>query len=241
MGKKPADQTSNQPSGSGDSVDLETELDGDDATDTDSDADEDDDADSSDSSTDGGTDIQSRIDAAVDRALERATRAFEAETDRRVNQALAKQAGKGPAKTGTKDDDSGNGGGQVTATADVRGARIAFREYLPDTIKLLGTEERQIATEIGQSLIRSRAFDGFEDEDAVGREVATQTAEILKKARTFYSGRTKRVLEKQGALIPQSGGQSSGGGGQKDTPENAYEAALRKDKELHPERYANQQ
>ena len=74
----------------------------------------------------------------------------------------------------------------------------------------------------------------------MGREVAVATAEFLKKARTFYSNRTKRVLEKSGALVAQGGGQSPGGTTPPSSVAAAFDAAAKKDRELFPERYAQQ-
>ncbi|QOP66156.1 hypothetical protein SEA_DANIELLEIGNACE_15 [Arthrobacter phage DanielleIgnace] len=244
-GKKPADQQStNGANGAGDAVDLETELDDDEGTGADSeDDDEDDDDDSGAESSGGGSgDIQSQIAAAVAAAVKKVEQKFTAETDRRVNQALAKQR----KKLGVDEDDDDEDEGQkpksrrnAQPAADIRSARLVFREELPEHIKILGPEERELANQIGQSLIRSRGFEGFDDADEVGEEAAAQTAQLLKKARDFYSGRTKRVLEKAGALKDQPSGQSCNGGGGK-TVDNAFEAARKKDMELHPERYAGQ-
>ena len=242
MSKKPADQASNQPNGSGDAVDLNMDLDGDtnDSGAADGDADEDEDG----TGGSGNGDLSTQITAAVEAAMVIAQRRFEAETDRRVNKALAKVQGKGKpaAKDSDEDEDEDSGSGrQARPAADVRGARIAFREYLPDEIKLFSTEERQLATDFGQNLIRSKALEGFDDEDQMGLEAAKQTAAFLTRARNLYSSRTKRVLEKQGALVPQGGGQSPSGGQAGQTAGNAFELALKKDRELFPERYANQQ
>lgn len=246
MGKKPADQQStNGANGAGDAVDLETELDGDEGTGADSGEDEDDDDDSGAEGSGGGNgDIQSQIASAVAAAVKKVEAKFNAETDRRVNQALAKQRKKLGVDDEEEDEDDGGkpkSRRKETPVADVRSARLAFRESLPEQIKILGPDERQLATEIGQALIRSRGFEGFDDADEVGEEVAAQTAELLKKARKFYSDRTKRVLEKSGALKEQPSGQSGNGSGQPDTVANAYEAAKKRDMQLFPERYQNQQ
>lgn len=234
MAKKPAGQTStNGTNGAGDAVNLEEELDGDNGSGSNTeDEDEDDDSDDGDSA-----DIGDRIERAIAAALPQIQKGFQSEMDRRINSALnrtRKPAGKG----GDNDEDEDSGNGRQAAAANVRGARIAFREYLPDSIRLLSSAERELANEFGQSLIQARAVRGFDDEDQVGQEVATATAEFLKKARDLYSSRTKRILQKQGALKDQDGGQSAHGGDRKpDGMADAYAAAEKKDRELHPERY----
>jgi hypothetical protein len=238
LGKKPADQASNQPNGSGDAVDLETELD-DDASGTDSDDEDDDDADGGQSGAGGSRSIEQQIADGIAAALPSIQASFQSEIDRRVNGALNKVRGKAPAK---KDDDGdGTDQGRTAPVADVRGARIAFREYLPDTIKLLGPEERSFANDYGQNLIRARAHSGFDDEDQTGREVAEATAEQIRKLRSFYSARTKRVLEAQGALVAQGGGQAPNGTAAPSSLGSAFEAAQKKDRELFPHRYADKQ
>lgn len=237
MAKKPADQSSNNGAGSaGDAVDLEAAL-GTDGTDGASE-DEDDEGDEGDEGEQGGgsTDIASVVAAAVTAQMGAINRQFQAEMDRRINSALSK-GGRKPAK---KDDDEE--GEQVTGQAgtasDVRGARLAFREYLPESIRFLSSEERALANEFGQNMIRARAHAGFEDEDEAGREVAVATAEFLKKSRSLYSSMTKRALEKQGALIAQGGGQAPGGKIPPNGVAASFEAAEKKDRELFPERYA---
>lgn len=97
-------------------------------------------------------------------------------------------------------------------TADVRGARLAFRDYLGDEgLKFLGAEERRFATDLGQALIKARALDGFDDEDEVGREVAKEVSEKIKSLRTYYERSTKTALRRQGLLPDQKGGQQAAG------------------------------
>lgn len=236
MGKKPADQTSNNgANGAGDAVDLEVDLDGD--NNGSGSDDEDDDDDDAGSGTGDGS-IADQINAAIVAALPQISQQFQSEMDRRINSALNK--GRKPAPKDDDDNGQQTAPGQTAPKADVRGARLAFREILPDSIKLLGDEERALANDFGQNLIRARALQGFDDEEQVGREAAVATAEFLKKARTFYSNRTKRVLEKSGALAAQGGGQSPHGDAPPSTVAAAFEAAAKKDRELFPERYAQQ-
>lgn len=241
MGKKPAGQTSNHGTGNADGVDEDLDLNLDDDGDGGSDDDDSDD--------DGGGEgqgeqlsIQEQIEAGIAAALPTITRTFQSEMDRRINSAVAKNRNRAPGKPAGKDKDEDNDQGGAAVVADVRGARIAFREYLPESIKLLSGEERALASEFGQAQIKARALAGFEDEDEVGREVAEATADFLKKARSFYSNRTKRVLEKNGLLSQQSQGQQVPGA--KTPPagtQSAFEEARKKDMELFPERYRDQQ
>jgi hypothetical protein len=235
MGKKPADQTSNNgASGAGDAVDLETPLVGE-GTGSGSEDEDDDDDDGDGTGGDAGS-IQAQIEAGIAAALPQIQKSFQSEMDRRINSAL-NRGGRKPADKGG-DEENDDKGGQKVPAANVRGARIAFREYLPESIRLLSSEERSLANEFGQSLIQARALRGFDDEDEVGQEVATATAEFLKKARDLYSSRTKRILQQQGALKEQADGQSAHGGDRKpDAMTDAFAAAEKKDRELHPQRY----
>jgi hypothetical protein len=238
MAKKPADQTStNGTNGAGDAVDLEVDLDNDNAGSGSGDEDDDDDDDDEDSA--GGGDIAAQIQAGIAAALPQISRQFQSEMDRRINSALNK-GGRKPASKDDDDNEQQDSSRQAPPKADVRGARLAFREILPDSIKLLGDDERALANDFGQNLIRARALQGFDDEEQVGREVAAETATFLRKARDLYSSRTKRALERSGALVAQGGGQSPGGQTPPSTVAAAYDAAQKKDRELFPERYAQQ-
>lgn len=195
-------------------------------------------------------------EAVVARALAAQETRFNAELDRRVNSAVdkvTKKLTRGKAKDDDEDDegedgDEGKGGkaGQPkvksaptgATSAQVRGARVAFREYLPDEIKILGTEEREIANELGLALIGSAARKPIDDDDELGEDVAKKVAAILKKARSFYSARTQAVLQRQGVVTPPANqGQSSNPGAGADTYAKSNQTALEKDRELFPDRY----
>lgn len=244
MTKKPAEQTSNQPGGSGDEVDLlDDHNDGGTGESDDDSEDGDDDGDG-----DGGQQsIEQQIQAGIRAALPTITQTFQSEMDRRINSAINKVTRKNGTKKQQNDDDSDEQQQQteVQPVADVRGARIAFREYLPMELKTFSSEEQALATEFGQSRIRALALQGFDDEDDAGRQAAQETAEFIKKARALYSKRTKAVLKRQGVLVEtpgQSGGQTPGGGTKPPADlASAVEAARKKDMELFPHRYANQQ
>lgn len=219
------------------------------------DADEDDDdVDDTDDGNDGGGDgddgdegsgdVVKRMERLMERKLQEQRDAlnagFQREMDRRINSALGK------VRKGQKQDrnDEGNDDGDTSSesrpvVADVRGARLAFRDYLPGEIRFLSPEEKQMATDFGLNLIRAQALKGFDDEDEAGREAAKATAAFLKKARGYYSGRTKKALEKQGVLKQEGSGQtySSAPNGK---VQDAFERAKAKDRQLFPERYANE-
>jgi hypothetical protein len=245
--KKPAEQTSNQPGGAGDEVDLGADLDG--TNDGDQGGDADDDGGDDDGDQDGSQQtIEQQIQAGIRAALPTITSTFQSEMDRRINSAINKVTRKnGPKPAQKKDADDGEqdeNQQQQVQPADVRGARIAFREYLPMEIKTFSTEEQALATEFGQSRIRALALEGFEDEDEAGKQAAQETAEFIKKARALYSKRTKAVLKRQGALVEVPG--STGGQTPGQTPPpadlaSAIEAARKKDMELFPHRYQNAQ
>lgn len=218
LSKKPADQQAQQPGTDAvtdDEIDLAAHAD------EDGDEDGDDDEDGSDGGTGVGTgtqDIASIVSKAVTEALAAQARATESEIDRRINGALTKQR-KAPAG----DDGAGAQTPAAAPAADIRGARLAFREYLPSEMKFLSTEERKMATEYGMSLLKVAAAEGFTDEDTAGKKAAEQTALFFQKSRQFYSKRTKDALAKQGALKQQGGGQT--GGGTATTPDVQASAA----------------
>lgn len=250
MTKKPAEQTSNQPNGSGDEVDLLDDQNdggtGDQGGDSDDDGDDDGDG------TGGGTQltIEQQIQAGIRAALPTISQTFQSEMDRRINSAINKVTRKNGQKQQQKKDDDSDGDDdsqqqQAQPVADVRGARIAFREYLPMELKTFSPEEQALATEFGQSRIRALALEGFEDEDVAGQQAAKETAEFIKKARSLYSKRTKAVLKRQGALVEvpgSTGGQTPGAGSPPPADlQSMIEAARKKDMELFPQRYANAQ
>lgn len=234
MGKKPAEQTSNQPNGSGDEVDLENGLNDESGA---GDGDQDDDQD--DDEQDGAElTIAQQIERGIAAALPTIQKGFQSEMDRRINSALAGGRKKGEQQQRQDQQEQQEEQQQGAPRADVRGARLAFRDALPDQINLFSAEERKLATDYGQNLIRARALQGFDDEDQVGHEVAVATAQFLQAARSLYSSRTKRVLDSQGLLVKQDGsGQAPGGKTPPNSVASAYELAEKKDRELYPERY----
>ena len=232
MSKKPADQQS--PNGeSGEAIDLGVDL-GDEGGAGGNDGEDDDDDNGEGGEGEGGKKtLEQLVAAGIAAALPQIQASFQSEMDRRINGAVKKVAGKTPApKDGDNDEDP-----VAAPVADVRGARVAFREYLPDEIKFFSTEERELGMAFGQSQIKAAALAGFDDEDEVGKNVATATAEFIKKARNLYSARTRRVLKQQGALKDQPAGPAGTGGDAPDSLAAIRQAAEKKDRELFPERY----
>ena len=224
--------------------------------DLDLDADEDLDGDGTGGDGDGDDDSDDSVEAQVRRgiaaALPEIQRNFQSEMDRRINRVVKKLKPAARQADGDGDDDeddepparqrSRTQRSQSRAGApesDERGARVAFREYLPGQIKFLSEEERQGALRYGQLLILEESRKGFDDEDTVGRDVAQRVAEYVKGNRKFYSERTKRTLERQGALVKQEGNGGSGGGG---TPpptsvDSAWKAAEERRRKLFPHQF----
>lgn len=223
-------------SGSGQSVEelLEADADG-----------VDDDAQGTGGDDDGDGEDSNDVAAQVRKALQDFLPTIQDQTtreiDRRVNSALKKVRGSGKPNDDEDDDDADKGGkAPRQAQADVRGARIAFREYLPEKIRFLSPEEKAMATEFGLTQINAAAAKGFDDEDETGRQIAESTVAFIKKARSYYSGRTKKALEKQGALRKDDSGQNVYGTKPPGSTQTAFDRAAAKDRELFPHRYANQ-
>lgn len=207
MGKKPASQTSDFPNGdSTDDIDLTGDLTDDESLngeDNEDNEDEDDDG-----LVLGGGKAESKkdISAVLDDFSEKLMGRVTSEIDRRINGALNKRN----RKTGDDDQDDKQKGAPVVA--DVRSARLSFREAVTEEIRFISPEERQFGVEYGRLLIAAEAAKGFEDPDLVGEAAAVKVAEKLKELRKYYSNRTRAVLKQQGALKEQKDGQSNDGG-----------------------------
>lgn len=187
------------------------------------------------------TDVAEIVRKAMEAFLPKITDQTTREIDRRVNSAL-KEVRQGAGKSKDEGDGNADGGDKAPrmASADVRGARIAFREYLPEQIRFLSPEEKALATEFGLTQINAAAAKGFDDEDEAGRQAAETTVAFLKKARSYYSGRTKKALEKQGAIRKDGTGQNSYGTTPPGSAQTAFDRAEKKNRELFPERYAHE-
>lgn len=222
--------------------------------DLDLDADEDLDGDGTGGTGDDDDDSDDSVEAQVRRGLAAALpeiqRSFQSEMDRRINRVVKKlKPAARPADGQDDDEDDEPPARQRSRTqrtaaragapeSDERGARVAFREYLPGQIKFLSEEERQGALRFGQLLILEESRKGFDDEDMVGRDVAQRVAEHVKSNRKFYSERTKRTLERQGALVKQEG--NGGGGGGAGTPPASTDAAWKAAEERRRKMFPHQ-
>lgn len=218
--------------GGGDDDDLLNGAGGDDGGD---DGDGDRDGDGGDDGDGDGSDDGLDINALVDQLEQRLGDRFDAVADRRINallQKLEKQQG-GKAKNGKTDDDSQ----ERAPVADVRAARSAFREYVSDAdIRFLNTDERAFAMDLGQALIAQRAVAGFDDDDVVGREVASEVVKRVKGLRKLYETQTKNALRRKGLLVDNGKGQATKG------PNAAgAQSEFDKGKQLAKERFADRE
>lgn len=150
------------------------------------------------------------VDAIVSAIEERLAARFDAVADRRVN-ALLKEIRKQAPAGGKESQDSGGQQPAASAGGDVRAARAAAREYLTDEVKFRGAEERAFAMDLVSTLVAGRAGD-IEDEDVVGREIASEVASRVTALRQMYERQTVRALKKKGALVERPGQPTRQGG-----------------------------
>lgn len=163
--------------------------------DSNEDTDGDDDADDEDSDDEGSNDNQ--MDSIVAKVVARLEKQFDSVADRRVN-AILKEVRKGkepkqrlPKKDGKTTDQS--------ESVDLRAARLTFKEYLTDDFEFIGADERKFAMTMGRSMIGERAA-GFDDEDELGREVASDVTTLVEGMRDYYQKQTVEALRRQGAF-----------------------------------------
>jgi hypothetical protein len=96
--------------------------------------------------------------------------------------------------------------------ADVREARLAFREYLGDQYRPTIPTEREIAAELGGALIREQLATDAGDPDRAARTAADTVATRLRKYRRAIERQTVAALRKRGALRDDYGSASQGSG-----------------------------
>lgn len=184
--------------------------DGDDGDDGDGDGD--DSGDGDDEGLLGGDDGDSGdgdadVDAIVDKVVKALEGKFDSIADRRVNAILkeVRSGKKPPAKAPAKDDDDSAAAPAGPAAGDVREARLAYREYVGDEIKFLGTVEREHAMMLAQGLLLGRLSDG-DDPETAGREVAKAVAASTKDLRKHYEKLTVAALKRNGRLVEDGSG-----------------------------------
>lgn len=193
----------------------------------------------------GGSDDRLDEDQVLARLEQRLGERFDAIADRRINSLLDRMERQGRSRRGRDDrgrgDDRGGDGDRGrqqdrTPVADVRAARSAFREYVGDSgLRFIDPEERQLAMDLGAALIGARAVDGFDDEDAVGREVADKVVKQVQALRKLYQRKTREELKRRGVLADDGKGQHQRG------PRSAgaaseYEKGAQQAKEMFKER-----
>ncbi|MFE2751570.1 hypothetical protein ACFXGA_06155 [Actinosynnema sp. NPDC059335] len=96
--------------------------------------------------------------------------------------------------------------------ADLREARLAFREYLGDQYRPGTPTEREIAAELGGALIREHLVTGGGDPDRAARTAADTVANRLRAHRRAIERQTVAALRKRGALRDDYGSGSQNGG-----------------------------
>jgi hypothetical protein len=166
------------------------------------------------------------LNALVGQLEDRLGQRFDAIADRRVNAILGEmRRNQGQQQQGGGNDQGGQQQGQQqsgsqprTSQADLRAARLAFREYVGDEVRFISAEERAFAMDLGSALLVQQAQNGIDDEDRAGRTVAAEVAKKVKDLRKHYEDRTVAALRRRGALNENGGGgqqsrQQSGGNG----------------------------
>lgn len=136
---------------------------------------------------------------------------FDAIADRRVN-AIVKEVRK---QGGTQTPPAGQQQQEQPPASGIdqgvlRGARLAYREYVGSEIKFLGNEERDFAADLAARILQERvaAAGSDADEDRIGRDVARDVGKQVKDLRKFYEGRTVAALKRKG-LLPEEAGSTT--------------------------------
>ncbi|GAB3670307.1 hypothetical protein [Saccharopolyspora tripterygii] len=96
---------------------------------------------------------------------------------------------------------------------NTREARMAFREYLGDSHRFLDGTERELANQLGTSLLSTELAE-HGDPDRAGRSAAQSVASQLSAFRKAVEQSTVTRLRNRGALVtePARGGDSPAGG-----------------------------
>jgi hypothetical protein len=157
----------------------------------------------------GGQPDAALVQAIVGQVTQALEQRFDSIADRRVN-AILKEV----RKSGQQQDGGQGSGGQPEQPAPaagpdqgvLRGARLAYREYVGGEIKFLANQERDFAAEMAARILAERVADAGPnaDDDRIGREVAKEVAGHVKGLRKFYEDRTVQALKRKG-LLPDDG------------------------------------
>lgn len=109
---------------------------------------------------------------------------------------------------------TGDGGGQQQnqptgpSSADVREARMTYRDYVGGEMKFLGNEERDFAQVLANGLLREALGRG-DDPETAGTAVAKEVAKQIKGLRSHYEGKVLAGLRRNGT-IPATGPATAG-------------------------------
>jgi hypothetical protein len=131
---------------------------------------------------------------------------FQSEVDRRVNQVVSTlrsemaraQQAPPPQQQGAPPPQQQVSGGQSTS-ADLREARMVYREFVNESVKFLGPEERALAADLSAAQLQ-QAVTGGMDPDTAGRHVAAEVSKRIKDARGMYETSVVNALRRTGQL-----------------------------------------
>jgi hypothetical protein len=143
---------------------------------------------------------------------------FQSEVDRRVNQVVSTLRGE-MARLGPTQPPSAAQPPPIAATpplagppqvsnADLREARMVYREYVNESLQFLGPQERALAQDLSQAQLLSAMQSGM-DPDTAGRQVASQVTARITDARGMYEQSVVNALRRSGQLTEGNGGASS--------------------------------
>jgi hypothetical protein len=144
---------------------------------------------------------------------------FQSEVDRRVNQVVSTLRGE-MARLGSQQPPSAAqppqpaavpspvGPPQQVSNADLREARMVYREYVNESLQFLGPQERALAQDLSQAQLLSAVQSGM-DPDTAGRHVASQVTSRITEARGMYEQSVLNALRRSGQLTEGGGGSSS--------------------------------
>lgn len=197
--------------------DDQDELEDEDESLDDEQTDNDDDEDHDDADADGDDDDESsrqRGESSDDELLERLVDRLDKAVEDRVGSALRGirrdvrrlQRGNSTDDRGRKprrdrEDDRAD----RVPEADIRGARMAAKEYLSDEIEFLNADERALAMDMVRGEIAELATEGFDDEDEVGQEVARKVARRVKQTRKLYESSVVKRARRRGTASDRGG------------------------------------
>jgi hypothetical protein len=176
--------------------------------------------------------------------------------DKRINQALAKRGNRRAGRRdnadddGDGDDDKGGNGGKPKGkqetgptSADLREARLVYRDFVRDEIEFIDNDERAFAADLAQGMLRDRLAD-HEDVEEAGEAVATEVAKRVRTLRANYQKATIAGLKRRGVL-PKDWKSTDKGGQQKRGPASrgtqaALDEGARRAQQVRPGRFAQE-